>query len=42
MPRPAAKLYEGDAAPGIMVKELTLTKGLTKESKKFVKIIISE
>ena len=39
---PAAKLYEGDAAPGLLVKELTLTKGLTKESKRFVKILVSE
>ena len=39
---PAAKLYEGDAAPGFLVKELTLTKGLTKESKRFVKILVSE
>ena len=38
----AAKLYEGDAAPGALVKELTLSKGLTKESKRFVKIVISE
>ena len=39
---PAAKLYEGDAAPGLLVKELTLSKGLTKESKRFVKILVSE
>ena len=38
----AAKLYEGDSAPGLLVKELTLTKGLTKESKGFVKILVSE
>ena len=38
----AAKLYEGDAAPGALVKELTLTKGLTRESKRFVKILVSE
>ena len=38
----ATKLYEGDAAPGALVKELTLSKGLTKESKRFVKIVISE
>ena len=39
---PAAKLYEGDAAPVLLVKELTLSKGLTRESKRFVKILVSE
>ena len=39
---PAAKLYEGDAAPVLLVKELTLSKGLTKESKRFLKILVSE
>ncbi len=38
----AAKLYEGDSAPGTLVKELTLSKGLTQESKRFVKILVSE
>ena len=36
-----AALYEGNASPGALVKELTWSKGLSKETKRFVKIILN-
>ena len=35
-----ATLYEGNSEPGTLVKALTWSKGLSKETKKFVKIVV--
>ena len=32
--------YEGNSEPGALVKALTWSKGLSKETKKFVKIVV--
>jgi hypothetical protein len=36
-----AALYEGNSEPGSLVKALTWSKGLSKETKRFVKIILN-
>ena len=35
-----AALYEGNSEPGSLVKVLTLSGGLSKESKRFIKIAV--
>lgn len=36
-----ATLYEGNFEPGALVKALNWSKGLSKETKKFVKIVVN-
>jgi len=36
-----ATLYEGNSEPGALVKALTWSKGLSKETKNFVKIVVN-
>ena len=36
-----AVLYEGNSEPGILVKALTWSKGLSKETKRFVKVVVN-
>ena len=36
-----AALYEGNSESGALVKALTCSKGLSKETKKFVKIVVN-
>ena len=36
-----AALYEGNSEPGSLVKALTWSKGLSKETKRFVKIVVN-
>ena len=36
-----AALYEGNSEPGALVKSLTWSKGLSKETKRFVKIVVN-
>lgn len=38
---PGATLYEGNSEPGSLVKSLTWSKGLSKETKRFVRIVVN-
>lgn len=38
---PGTTLYEGNSEPGALVKALTWSKGLSKETKRFVKIVVN-
>ena len=36
-----ATLYEGNSEPGALVKALNRSKGLSKETKRFIKIVVN-
>ena len=36
-----ATLYEGNSEPGALVKALNWSKGLSKETKRFIKIVVN-